>query len=265
MSILDEIFAHKKNEVKAARHHLPFEQLRIQADQTPAPCDFKNALKDANRPAPRLIAEIKYKSPSKGVLNKNFNPKALANTYKQNGAAAISVLTDEQFFGGDLEILKSVHSQGLGLPILRKDFIFDRYQLLEARAAGASAVLLITAMLDNLQLKMLITESKNLLLTPLVEVHDEKEFERALSAHAEVIGVNNRNLHDFGIDLETSLRIAQLCPPEIVLVAESGIHTEEDIKILVEANIDAVLVGEALVTAPDVVAKVRSLSGGKSA
>ena len=149
------------------------------------------------------------------------------------------------------------------MPLLRKDFIFDRYQLLEARVAGASAVLLIVAMLEDFQLAKLISESESLSLTPLVEVHNETELARALAANAQVIGINNRNLHDFSVNLETSLRLARLCPPEIVLVAESGINTIDDIQRLVEARIDAILVGEALVTAPDVAAKVRSLSGLK--
>ena len=260
MSILEEIFTHKKLEVATARQQLLPEQLAAQASQMPAPVDFKAALQDATRPAPRLIAEIKYKSPSKGVLNKDFDPHVLANCYAKNGAAAISVLTDERYFGGSLEILRSVHTQALGVPLLRKDFIFDHYQLLEAREAGASAVLLIAAILKDIQLAELISESQKLSLTPLVEVHDEAELERALIANAEVIGINNRNLHDFSVNLETSLRLAKKCPSEIVLVAESGIHTVEDIEKLTKANIDAILVGEAIVTAPDVGAKVRSLA-----
>lgn len=261
MSILEEIFAHKQQVVATARQQLSLEHLAVQVSQLAAQVDFKSALQEPAHPAPRLIAEIKYKSPSKGVLNKDFNPQALAASYAENGAAAISVLTDEKYFGGSLEILKTVHTQGLGLPLLRKDFIFDRYQLLEARVVGASAVLLIVAMLEDLQLAELISESQKLSLTPLVEVHDETELARALAANAEVIGINNRNLHDFSINLETSLRLAKLCPPEIVLVSESGIHTIEDIQRLAEAKIDAILVGEALVTAPDVAAKVRSLAG----
>ena len=261
MSILEEIFAHKQQVVATARQQLSPERLADQASQMTDPIDFKSALQEPTRPAPRLIAEIKYKSPSKGVLNKELDPQALAASYAENGAAAISVLTDGEYFGGSLEILKTVYTQALGVPLLRKDFIFDRYQLLEARVTGASAALLIVAMLEDLQLAELISESHKLSLTPLVEVHDETELERALAANAEVIGINNRNLHDFSTNLETSLRLAKLCPPEIVLVAESGIHSFEDIQRLAEAKIDAILVGEALMTAPDVAAKVRSLAG----
>jgi indole-3-glycerol phosphate synthase len=211
-----------------------------------------------------LIAEIKHKSPSRGVLKKDFKPLTLAETYAENGAAAISVLTDEIYFGGSLEILKTIHAKALGLPLLRKDFIFERYQLLEARAAGASAVLLIAAMLEDRQLVDLIAESRALSLTPFVEVHNESELERALNADALVIGINNRDLHDFSVNLETSLKLARLCPPEIVIVAESGINSTEDIQRLSEANVDAVLVGEALVTAADIASKVRSLSGAST-
>ena len=261
MSFLDEIFAHKRQEVAIARQQLSIEQLTLQVRQMPTPLDFKSAVQDKARPAPRLIAEIKYKSPSKGVLIKDFNPRALAASYAENGAAAISVLTDAKYFGGSLEILKTVYAQALGLPILRKDFIFDRYQLLEARIFGASAVLLIVSMLEDPQLTQLIAESQELSLTPLVEVHDEAELERALNANAEVIGINNRNLHDFSVNLTTSLRLAKLCPAEIILVAESGIRVMEDIQRLGDAKIDAILVGEALMTAPDVAAKVRNLAG----
>jgi len=261
MSILEEIFAHKKLEVATARQQISPAQLEFQAIQMTAQVDFKAALQDTTRPAPRLIAEIKFKSPSKGVLNRAINPQTLAGSYAVNGAAAISVLTDEKYFGGSLEILKTVHAQALGLPLLRKDFIFDQYQLLEARVAGASAVLLIAAMLEDLQLAELISESQTLYLTPLVEVHNETELTRALAAKAQVIGINNRNLHDFSVNLETSLRLAKLCPKEIVIVAESGINTSDDIRRLADARIDAILVGEALVTALDVAAKVRHLAG----
>ncbi len=265
MSILEEIFAHKKMEVATARQRISPELLAFQANQMTAQVDFKAALQDAARPAPRLIAEIKYKSPSKGVLNRDINPQTLASSYAANGAAAISVLTDEKYFGGSLDILKTVHAQALGVSLLRKDFIFDRYQLLEARVAGASAVLLIVAMLEDLHLAELISESQTLSLTPLVEVHNETELARALAANAQVIGINNRNLHDFSINLETSLRLASLCPPEIILVAESGINTFGDIQRLAEARIDAILVGEALVTAQDVAARVRHLAGVRAA
>lgn len=261
MSILEEIFNHKRKEVADSRRQKSITELESQVDLVPPQSDFKTALRKDTYPGVRLIAEIKYRSPSKGVLNEDFDPQDLAEIYAENGAAAISVLTDKKYFGGSLEFLKSVHDKSLGLPLLRKDFIFERYQLLEARVAGASAVLLIVAMLDNLQLAGLILECQKISLTPLVEIHNESELERALDANAEVIGINNRNLHDFSVDINTSLRLARLCPPEIVKIAESGIYSIDDINKLEGAKFDAVLVGEALVTAPDVGAMVRSLAG----
>jgi indole-3-glycerol phosphate synthase len=260
MSILGEILNHKKIEVADSLMRQSAAQLEAQAERITVQNDFKEALRGPSNSGLHLIAEIKHKSPSRGILNSDFNPQVLAKIYVENGASAISVLTDKKYFGGSLDILKSIQAMNLGVPLLRKDFIFDRYQLLEARAAGASAVLLIVAILDNQQLQDLIIECQQLSLTPLVEVHDESELELALEANAEVIGINNRNLHDFSVKLETSLRLAEICPPEIIKVAESGIKSIEDLQKLAASKIDAVLVGEALVTAPDIASKVRSLT-----
>jgi indole-3-glycerol phosphate synthase len=260
MSILEEIVKHKKLEVADSLNRQSAAQLKALAEGITVQNNFKEALRAPSNSGIRLIAEIKHKSPSRGILNSDFNPQVLAKIYVENGASAISVLTDKKYFGGSLDILKSVKAMNLGVPLLRKDFIFDRYQLLETRAAGASAVLLIVAILDRQQLQDLIIECQQLSLTPLVEVHDESELELALSADAEVIGINNRNLHDFSVNLETSLRLAELCPPETIKVAESGINTVEDLQKLAAANIDAVLIGEALVTAQDTASKVRSLT-----
>ncbi|MBN2503695.1 MAG: indole-3-glycerol phosphate synthase TrpC, partial [Anaerolineales bacterium] len=239
---------------------LPIEQLEERAQNTHFPPDFAAALTNPGKPTPRLIAEIKQRSPSKGMLREPFDALPLAETYAHNGAAAISVLTDEKYFGGCLGRLRMIHALGLGLPLLRKDFIFDRYQLLEARAAGASAALLIVAMLKQAELAQLIAECNDLGLTPLVEVHDEAEFKRALDAGACVIGINNRNLHDFSVSLETSLRLVAQCPEGILLVSESGIKSQADIECLGAAGVDAILVGESLVTAEDVAEKVRSFT-----
>ena len=260
MSILQSIFDDKQLEVSRSRQRLSFCLLEKQALSTPLPLDFKQALTDPKKPAPRLIAEVKHKSPSKGVLRDPFDPLVLAKTYQQNGASALSVLTDQKYFGGSLQVLKDIHHLNLGLPLLRKDFIFDVYQLLEARVAGASAILLIAAMLGNNELGHLINHCIDLGLSPLVEVHNERELDQALKSGAEVIGINNRNLHDFSVGLNISLQLAQLCPPEITLVSESGIFIQEDIQQLREVNIDAILVGEALVTADDVARQVRSFT-----
>lgn len=257
MSILQQIFEDKRLEVASALKQRPYSFLEEQVSHTPPPPDFAQALTDPAKTAPRLIAEVKHKSPSKGVLRTAFAPLELATAYQKNGAAAISVLTDEKYFGGSLQILRDIHALNLGLPLLRKDFIFDTYQLLEARLAGASAILLIVAMLDQENLAALVNQCAELGLTPLVEVHDENELERAVAAEAKVIGINNRNLHDFSVTIETSLHLAQLCPPEITIVSESGIKSQEDIERLRQVDVDAILVGEALVTAQDVAKQVR--------
>ncbi|HEY1016953.1 MAG TPA: indole-3-glycerol phosphate synthase TrpC, partial [Herpetosiphonaceae bacterium] len=230
-TILDQIFAHKRIEVERQRAKVTFAKVQLQAKAAPPPRDFAAALRG---PGLALIAEVKKASPSKGVLRENFLPLELAQTYAENGAAAISVLTDVRFFQGSLQYLKGVrqHLAGLGreTPLLRKDFIFDPYQVYEARAYGADALLLIAAMLDDDAMGTLLQMTEGLGMTALVEVHDEAELERALDIGASVIGVNNRNLHTFAVDLRTSERLAArlaalgLTEPPL-LVAESGIHT----------------------------------------
>jgi indole-3-glycerol phosphate synthase len=256
--ILDRILANKYLEVAQRRMITPIEQLREQALAQTPPRDFLSALQRAVRPA--LIAECKKASPSKGLLRPNYDPAQLARTYAENGAAALSVLTDEKFFQGSLNDL-SMACDAASLPALRKDFIVDCYQVYEARAAGADAVLLIVAALrlDQMQeLHELITE---LGMTALVEVHDEAEVETALKIKPKLIGVNNRNLQDFTVDLQTTGRLRKRIPANIVLVAESGIHTTDNVALVREMGVDAILVGEALVTASDVGSKVRELAG----
>lgn len=254
--ILDRILANKYIEVAQRRIDVPIERLREQAVAQTPPRDFIDALKQAGRPA--LIAECKKASPSKGLLRPEYDPAQLARTYATHGAAALSVLTDEKFFQGALNDLSAAR-EAAGLPALRKDFIVDGYQVYEARAAGADAVLLIVAALrlDQLQeLQQLINE---LGMTALVEVHDEAEVETALRIAPKLMGVNNRNLHDFSIDLQTTARLRKNIPAEIALVAESGIHTADDVTRVRDMGVDAILVGEALVTVSDVGAKVREL------
>lgn len=260
MSILDEIFAHKRLEVAAAKKERSVSDLDAAIKDAPIPPDFSAALRGSSDTAPRLIAEVKYRSPSKGILCPDFEPLGLARAYAENGAAAISTLTDKKYFGGCLDHLREIAALNLGVPLLRKDFIFDPYQLLEARAAGASAALLIVAMLDLEQLRRLLAAAHELGLEALVEVHTQNEVEQALEAGALVIGVNNRDLHSFNVSLETSLQLRSLIPAEVVMVAESGIHTSEDVARLAAAGVDAMLIGESLVTAPDVGAKVREMA-----
>ncbi len=254
--ILDRILAHKYDEVAQRRALTPIEQLRERAlEQTP-PRDFSGALQRSGRPA--LIAECKKASPSKGLLCPTYDPAQLARTYAENGAAALSVLTDEKFFQGSLNDL-TIAREMSGLPALRKDFIADAYQIYEARAAGADAVLLIVAALRLEQLRELYQAIVELGMTALVEVHDEAEVDIALKIEPKLIGVNNRNLHDFTVDLHTTARLRKCIPSNIGLVAESGIHTVSDVAQVRDMGVDAILVGEALVTASDVGTKVREL------
>ena len=257
MSILDDIFAHKRLEVAAAQQKKTAASLEAAITASPTPAGFAAAIKRGSHPVPRLIAEIKYRSPTKGVLRRNFAPLDLARAYTQNGAAAISVLTDQKYFGGSLVILRQVSALDLELPLLRKDFIFDQYQLLEARAAGASAVLLITAMLPFNRLRSLLDAAHALGLEALVETHTAAEVTQALDAGARIVGVNNRDLHSFEVRLDTCLQLRSLIPSEVVMVAESGIRSVADVEKLAAAGVDAMLVGEGLVTAEDVGARVR--------
>jgi indole-3-glycerol phosphate synthase len=254
--ILDRILANKYIEVAQRRSTVPIEQLRAQALAQTPPRDYLSALKGARRPA--LIAECKKASPSKGLLRPEYDPAQLARTYAENGATALSVLTDEKFFQGSLNDLSAARAAA-GLPALRKDFIVDSYQVYEARAAGADAVLLIVAALNPEQLQELHQLINELSMTALVEVHDEAEVETALKIEPKLMGVNNRNLHDFSVDLRTTARLRKCIPANIALVAESGIHTAEDVARVRDMGVDAILVGEALVTASDVGAKVREL------
>ena len=260
MTILTDILARKQEEVKQQRRSTPLQELEILAATMSPPPDFIAAITNKSKQAPRLIAEIKQRSPSKGILCEDFDPTALAKTYASNGASSISVLTDEYFFGGSLNHLQSISALDTGLPLLRKDFIFDRYQLLQARTAGASAALLIVAMLETTVLCELISAAAELGLNALVEVHNLRELETAVSIGTQIIGINNRNLHTFETSLDVTTELCSHIPPETCIIAESGIHTLADVNRLIELEIDAMLIGEGLVTAPDVGSKVRELT-----
>jgi indole-3-glycerol phosphate synthase len=260
MSILHEIFAHKRAEVTAAKNRLPIHLLESRVQDAPDPEDILAALTGRSGTPPRLIAEVKHRSPSKGILCPDFDPLRLARSYAEHGTAAISVLTDKKYFGGSLRYLREIAALDLGLPLLRKDFIFDVYQLLEARLAGASAVLLIVAMLSDKQLQTLLVATRQLGMEALVETHDRDEIEKALNVGARLIGINNRNLHTFEVSLETTLGLCPEIPPDVVVVAESGIHAPEDVARLTAAQVNAMLIGESLVTAEDIGAKLRSLT-----
>jgi indole-3-glycerol phosphate synthase len=265
MSILEEIFAHKRLEIAERKAIRSMDRVRSKAAERQPPVDFISVLRASRkteRAWPALIAEVKQRSPSRGVLLPEFDPLRLVGIYREHGAAAVSVLTDERYFGGSLEYLRRVKEIFPLLPVLCKEFICDPYQVYEARTAGADAVLLITAGIPAellFDLKQLI---ESLGMAALIEIHNAAELEVALACQPSLVGVNNRNLHDFTVSLETTLNLRPTIPQDVCVVAESGIHTPEDVQCLSEAGIDAILVGEALVTAADIGAKVSSLAHG---
>ncbi|MBC7323734.1 MAG: indole-3-glycerol phosphate synthase TrpC [Moorella sp. (in: Bacteria)] len=255
--MLAEILAHKQQEVAAAREERPLVELERQAAALPFTRNFNEALR-RREASLNLIAELKQASPSRGLIRADFRPREQARLYTAAEAAAISVLTDWRFFKGRLEYLSLVR-QVTPLPLLRKDFIIDPYQIYEARAAGADAVLLIVAALSPPELKEYLALASRLGLGALVEVHTGTEIEIALSAGAGVIGINNRDLRTFKVNLQTTLALRPLIPPGQVVVSESGIHSRKDALLVAGAGVDAILVGEALMGAADVVAKVAEL------
>ena len=253
--MLNKIMAQKREEVKQRKQRVPLPVLKERIAQRKAPLDLITVLGGEQI---RLIAEVKRASPSRGILCPDFEPVALAKTYVQGGAAAISVLTEEKYFGGSLEHLSAIRD-AVGLPLLRKDFISDPYQVYESAAYGADALLLIVAILNQEQLTRLLLLSHSLGLTCLVEVHSEAEVSRALQVGARIIGINNRDLRTFDIDIKTTRRLRVLMPRQQIVVSESGIRSRQDVKKLKEWEINAVLIGEALVTADDVPAKMKEL------
>ena len=253
--MLDRIVAEKRKEVAQRKRSLPLSILKERIAQCQTPLDFTAAISGEGI---RLIAEVKRASPSRGILCPDFDPGALAKTYAHAGAAAISVLTEVNYFEGNLDHLVAIRKE-VRLPLLRKDFIFDPYQIYESRAYGADALLLIVAILSQERLEELLSLSRNLGLRCLVEVHNESEVERALSSGAEIIGINNRDLTTFSVDINTTHRLRPLIPQGRIVVSESGISRREDVEKLKEWGVRAVLVGEALVTAEDIPTKMKEL------
>lgn len=251
MNLLGEILAGKRDEVAAAARRVPRAEMRARAEAMgEATRGLRAALASGERP--RVIAELKRRSPSKGEIRPGFDPLACAKSYADGGAAALSVLTDERWFGGRLEYLELVR-RAVALPLLRKDFLIDAYQVDEARVAGADAVLLIARALDPAALRDLREHAAALGLDALVEVHDEGEVDVALAAGADLVGINNRDLVTFRTDLAVTERLApRLAASGAVVVAESGIFTYDDVRRLEAAGAHAVLVGEALMREPDV-------------
>ncbi len=245
LSILDQIVVRKRAELLLDQARTPLEQLekRVRGERR----GFRRALE---RSAPAMIAEIKRASPSRGLIAEYFEPATLARGYQIGGAAALSVLTDPQFFQGSLSHLEQAHG-ATQLPILRKDFTLDRYHVWQAAAHGADAVLLIVGILPQPELTALLNQTRDLGMDALVEVHDRTELDRALQAGADLVGVNNRNLQTFEVSLETSLRLAEHIPPQVLAVSESGIRTADDIRRLIPAGYRAFLIGESLMAQPD--------------
>jgi len=255
-TILDQIVESVRQELARRQAEVPLAELKQSIREAPTPLDFGAALGGERV---RLIAEVKKASPSKGLLRPNFDPVQLAETYAQNGAAAISVLTEADHFQGSLAHLAAIRER-VSVPLLRKDFIFHPYQVYESRAYGADALLLIVAILGHEELSQLLSLSRQLGMQCLVEVHDRDELEVALQSGAKIIGVNNRNLRTFEVDLSVTEQLRPLIPPDRIVISESGVKSGSDMDKLAQWRVDAALVGEALVTAEDIAAKVRELA-----
>lgn len=256
--ILEQIVARKRERLAEARRHLPLAELRATMPTITGRGVFLPALQ---RDGINIIAEVKRRSPSKGVIRENFDPLAIARNYTANGAAALSVLTEEDFFAGSLEYLRAIR-QETRLPLLRKDFIFDEYQIYEACHVGANAILLIAAMLDGKQFNDLLQAAYGLGLDVLVEVHDRAELDLVMPFDVRLLGINNRNLRTFVTTLDTSLELAQDLPQSITLVSESGIRTRADIDRLRAAGFHAFLIGEEFMRAADEGAALKALVAG---
>lgn len=256
--ILAEIIEYKRAFVEESKNRMPLRELEHRALESPNTRDFAGALRRHGPEGCALIAEIKTASPSKGVIRDDVTVEEVARVYEENGAACLSVLTDEKYFRGSLDRMGKVR-EACSLPVLRKDFIIDPYQLFEARVAGADAVLLIAACLDDHHLNEFMAIVSLLNMDYLLEVHDAEEMGRAAALNARIIGINNRDLRTFRTDLETTGRLARYAPPGTLVVSESGINTADDVRKVHSMGAGAVLVGEALMREKDMAAKVREL------
>jgi indole-3-glycerol phosphate synthase len=255
--ILERIVEAKRKEVAALKEMTPLAQLEDAIGNLLPLRDFRGAISNARC---SIIAEVKRSSPSKGRIRDEFDPLQIAALYQANGAHAVSVLTDEAFFEGKGEYLTGI-KKTIDLPLLRKDFVIDPYQIYETRLLGGDALLLIASLLEQGQLREYITLSETLGLAPLVEVHTREELDKALAADAEIIGINNRDLKTFSTDIKTTLELAPLIPSDRIVVTESGINTREDIELLMEAGFHCFLIGEALMRAEDIGEKLGELLG----
>lgn len=255
--ILDEICANKRIEVEHAKQRVPMPELEERIAQRRKPRDFRAALR---QPGISLIAEVKRASPTLGTFMEDVDPAELAGVYKQSGARAISVLTDEKYFKGTLADLVAVHA-AVPVPCLRKEFVVDEYQIYEARAADADAILLIVKCLSDGQIKDYLQIAESMGMGVLVETHTAEEIERAIACGAHIIGINNRDLTTFTVDINITLGLKKHVPGGYVLVSESGIHTRDHVRRLEDGGVDAILVGEALVKSGNIAAKIHELLG----
>jgi indole-3-glycerol phosphate synthase len=255
--ILDRIVAAKRQEIASLKEATPLARLKEVIRDLPPTRDFRRAI--SNAPC-TIIAEVKRSSPSKGRIREAFDPLKIATLYQEHGAQAVSILTDEQFFEGKGAYLTAI-KKAIALPLLRKDFIIDAYQIYETRILGGDALLLIAGILEQGQLQEYIQMAEQLGIAPLVEVHTKEELAKALAAGAEIIGINNRDLQTFSTDLSRTLELAPMIPKGKIVVSESGITTRKDIELLMAAGIHAFLIGEALMRAEDVGGKLGELLG----
>jgi indole-3-glycerol phosphate synthase len=256
---LQKILEHKKQEMAERKALLPLSELKGQLGETPAPLNFEEVIRSRQE---ALIAEVKRSSPSRGRIREDFEPMAIARAYAESGAAAISVLTEQRFFEGHDSFLRQVR-RSVSVPLMRKDFIIDPYQIYETRVLGGDAILFIARALDAGPLGEFLRLSSELGLSSLVEIHDEVDLEKAVSAGARMIGINNRDLSTFSTDLETSIRLAPLLPKKVTVISESGIRTRRDIERLRAAGVHGFLVGETLMTAGDIAGKIKELLGAE--
>ena len=254
--ILDTIITHKRKELETDQAQVPLTDLEAAVENLPPTRNFRGAISD--RDTVKLIAEVKKKSPSKGIIREDFHPVSIAETYVENGAAAISVLTDKHFFAGELDYLRAIRDT-VNVPLLRKDFTIDPYHIYQARVAGADAVLLIVAALTATQLRTFMDVATSLSLACLVEVHTREELAIALDVDAQIIGINNRDLRTFHTDIATTFQLREEIPADRVVVSESGIYSHEDVMKLQEAGVHAMLVGESLMRSPNIGEQVRRL------
>ncbi len=254
--ILSRIVEAKRHRLQNAKMRVPEAIVKRMAAAAPSPPSFVSALETPQRV--RIIAEVKKASPSKGVFRANMDVQSLASAYKSAGAVAVSVVTEEDHFQGELGWVGRIRSAS-GLPVLRKDFVFDAFQVYETRGAGASAILLIAAMLKAQELEALLALCREVRLDALVEVHDEAELDEALEAGASIIGVNNRDLKTFQVDLATAKRLSSRIPDDRIFVVESGIHNTRDVDALLDAGADAFLIGEHFMTSDDPASALRGL------